>query len=328
MRTLIIAAEDFGYRCTSHLLEMGAAVDAIFTARPEAFFQKMAVGMDPSHYLPFESLASQYEVPIYLIGNINHENNVQKIRDIQPDLIAVMGWSQMIRKPILDIPPLGVIGFHPTPLPKRRGRAPINWAIIDGISETAQTMFYYTEGADDGDIIAQRKMPIEHDDTCKTLYDRGTDLALEILAENFPLLAQGAAPRVPQDHSLATYTPGRKPEDGLIDWAAKTESTYNLVRAVTKPYPGAFTFWEDKKLIIWQAAAHPADASPSHRPGDVVECSEDSGLVVKTGDGAIRVLQVQFQGRDISAFSFATAEGITENSRFSNSESMESLSSG
>ena len=179
MSTVVIGTEKFGVRCTQRLLEIGVDVAAIFTMGRNTFFEKMAVSMEPSHFRSFESLSSEFGVPIHYVRDINQEEQVQKLRDIQPDIIAVFAWSQIIKRPILDIPPKGVIGFHDSLLPKRRGGAPVNWAIIDGLMTTGQTLFYYTEKVDAGDIIAQREITIEPEATCDTLSDKGADSALE-----------------------------------------------------------------------------------------------------------------------------------------------------
>jgi methionyl-tRNA formyltransferase/UDP-4-amino-4-deoxy-L-arabinose formyltransferase/UDP-glucuronic acid dehydrogenase (UDP-4-keto-hexauronic acid decarboxylating) len=172
------------------------------------------------------------------------------VRSINPDLICVASWSYIIPPEMLELPTIGTIGFHYSMLPERRGGAPLNWAIIDGLKETGITLFYMDEGIDSGDIIAQRAFSIDENDTVKELLDKIEVIAPDLLAENIGGIENGTANRVRQDESLATYTTRRRPEDGEIDWSKTEREIYDFVRALAPPYPCAFTTVGNRKLVV------------------------------------------------------------------------------
>ena len=211
-----------------------------------------------------------------------------------------------MKRELLEIPSKGCIGLHPTLLPERRGGAPINWPIIDGLSKSAVTFLYLDEGLDSGDIIVQRKFEISLEDTTKTILQKITDIAVQLIKGYYPLLAEGKALRKPQDHSKATYTRRRRPEDGFIDWKRTSLSIYNWVRALTTPFPGAFTYWEGKKVIIWESQL-PKGYKPRFKvqPGEVLDILDQKGIIVATADSCILVKDVNTDGENMTGDEFA-----------------------
>jgi methionyl-tRNA formyltransferase len=159
----------------------------------------------------------------------------------------------MIPKKILNIAGKGAAGIHASMLPKGRGNAPLVWALINGESATGITFFYFSDGVDDGDIIGQREILIIEDETIKTLLDKVETESKSLLLECIPLIAENKIKAWAQDDSAATYYPKRTPDDGLIDWNMSSKEISRFIRAQTKPYPGAFTIIENKKVIIWDA---------------------------------------------------------------------------
>lgn len=246
MRIVYIGAERSGLLCLKALLEMRENVVGVFT-KHESFASSMV------DFVPFDDLMARTNIPFFEVNDINRQDNVDKVRQLAPDLICIISWSWIIGKGILEIPPKGCIGIHWSLLPKRRGGAPINWAIIDGLTKSGITLFYYTEKLDAGDIIAQKKFDIDFEDTSKTVLDKVVDLSANILKENIGLIREGVAPRIPQKEEEATYTKRRKPEDGLIDWSKPAIEIYNWIRALTYPYPCAFTIIDGKKIVIPEA---------------------------------------------------------------------------
>jgi methionyl-tRNA formyltransferase len=200
----------------------------------------------------------------------------------------------LIRDELLMLPPLGFIGMHPTMLPTGRGRAPIPWAIILGLKETGTTWFYVDPGADTGDILIQQKVPVLDTDTSSTLGARTDDVAAELLVKALPLLACNRAPRIKQDQSAATVWPRRRPEDGIIDWSRDAGALCRWVRALTHPYPGAFTYLTGRKLWIWSAER--ASVPLAGAPGEVLAV-DHRGALVATGKGLLNVTHVQWEGR-------------------------------
>jgi methionyl-tRNA formyltransferase len=178
---------------------------------------------------------------------------IKTIQAWGPDFGLAIGWYYMVPRVVRDLFPLGIAGMHASLLPKYRGGSPLVWAIINGEAKTGVTLFYFDDGVDTGEIISQVEIKITRDDTIKTVYEKATQISRDILREYIPLIRQGIAPRIPQDHRVATQFPQRKPEDGLLDWSKSAEEIQNFIRAQTKPYPGAFTFVQGKKVIIWDA---------------------------------------------------------------------------
>jgi methionyl-tRNA formyltransferase len=198
----------------------------------------------------------------------------------------------MIKAPILALPRLGCLNLHGSLLPRYRGRAPVNWVLVHGESETGVTLHYMDEKPDHGEIVGQRRVAVERADTALTLYRKLAVAARGLLDEVLPLLAAGRAPRIPQDHKQSSYFGGRRPEDGRIDWSGPAERAYNLVRAVARPWPGAFTGFRGKKLIVWWGDTVPGPGSQA--PGTLAE--HRGSIAIQTGQGMFVPLRVQLEG--------------------------------
>ena len=191
---------------------------------------------------------------------------VEQIRALRPDLIVVVGFSQIIPPDLLAVPPLGVIGFHSAVLPGRRGASPIIWAIVDGLTETGVTMFYMDEGIDTGDVIDTRSFPIEPTDEAADVLANADDATIELLRSHLSGVLDGTAPRVPQEEGRSTYTRRRGPADGEIDWSQPAQDIVNQVRALAPPYPTAHTFGGDGvPIMIERARVAPELALPEPR---------------------------------------------------------------
>jgi methionyl-tRNA formyltransferase len=195
---------------------------------------------------------------------------------------------------LLALPSLGFIGMHPTMLPVGRGRAPIPWAIILGLKETGVTWFYVDPGADTGDILVQQSVPVLDSDTSSTLGARTDDVAAQLLCKALPLLANDHAPRIKQDESAVTVWPRRKPEDGVMDWSRDAGALCRWIRALTHPYPGAFTHLTGRKLWVWSAERVILPLAGA--PGEVLAVDQ-RGAIVSTGKGLLNLTHVQWEGR-------------------------------
>ncbi|WP_273500297.1 methionyl-tRNA formyltransferase [Paracoccus sphaerophysae] len=209
------------------------------------------------------------------------------LRELAPDLVMAIGWSQLLGPELRAIPRLGVLGFHPAPLPRMRGRAVIPWQILTGQRQGGATLFWIGEGIDDGPIAAQAVFPIDPDEiTARALYDRAV---AEMAALLPPLLADLAAGRMPaavQDHDQATMCARRRPQDGRIDWTAAGTRIERLVRAVGEPYPGATTTLADGTPVrVNRARLHPREGYFVGLPGQVQQVG-DGVATVMCGDGA------------------------------------------
>ena len=250
------------------------------------------------------NISEQHEIPLYKIKNTNTPETAQLIKEINPEVIFVIGWTRLVSAEILAIPKYGCIGMHASLLPKYRGRAPVNWALINNEKLTGNTMILLDDGVDTGDILLQRSISITLADTCGTLYDKVADAGREMIRESIPHLQKGELSRTPQNHDQATVMPKRTPEDGLIDWTKPALELFNWVRALTHPYPGAFTYYQSKKLFIWDAQiAHfslqecNSELLKNTVPGMVISTAD--GITVSTGEGEILSLRaLNFEDSD------------------------------
>ena len=195
-------------------------------------------------------LACEKGIPVYAPDNINHPIWIERIKAINPDIAFSFYYRNMLKPEILEIPRLGCFNLHGSLLPKYRGRVPINWALINGETETGVTLHAMTPRADDGDIVDHEQIDIEKADTAKTLSLKAAAASKALLTRILPRIKNEDIPRTPQDESLATYFGGRCPADGEIDWSKSAKDIRNLVRAVTRPYPGAFSFLGDRKCYF------------------------------------------------------------------------------
>ena len=283
MKCVVLGYHNMGCAGIEALLDAGFEISAVFTHRD-----------NPSENIWFDSVAecaSRHNIPAFAPEDINHPVWVNRIKAMEPDFIFSFYYRSLIKADLLAVPSKGCINLHGSLLPKYRGRVPINWAIINGEKETGVTLHYMTEKADAGDIISQKKIEITGCDTAKTVFDKAVAAAKEMLAETLPLIRDGKAPRIPQNHDAATVFRGRTPADGEINWAKSAVEVNNLIRAVTKPYPGAFSFLGDRKCFIWSAKV--LDSNNGMAPGTVISSNP---LVIACKEGAIEVLSAEFEG--------------------------------
>jgi methionyl-tRNA formyltransferase len=286
-----------GFRSLEHLLRRGERISAIFTLRDD-LAAKTSGAMD------FDEIAERHGIPLVKVRNINDPESAERIRTCAPDLVLVIGWTQLVKAEILRAPRYGCIGFHASLLPQYRGRAPINWALINGETKTGNTMMLLEEGVDDGDILAQREIPIGIEDTCATLYEKVAETEFDMLDEVLPLIRAGRMPRRRQDSSRVSVMPKRRPEDGLIDWGRPARRLYDWVRALTHPYPGAFTHLDGRRVFVWKAALG-GEAATTLEPGEVAVTG--AHLIAGTGEGNIHLERVQADGEsELPGLEFAT----------------------
>lgn len=228
---------------------------------------------------------------------VGHQCWTQFWNSMSLDLMLVVSWRYMIPPEVYRRPRLGTFVFHDSLLPEYRGFSPTVWAIINGENHTGATLFEIAEGVDEGDIVDQQVVPIGPDDIISAVMERVTQTYLTLLKRNLDSLINGTAPRIPQDHSRATYTCKRLPEDSHIDWSAPSTNIYNLIRAVTFPYSGAYTYLSGQKLYIWNAKrVINGRRYIANIPGRIVEIRPGEGVVVLTGNGSILLTQVQKEG--------------------------------
>lgn len=243
-------------------------------------------------YADLTPLARAAGARIVHAAKVNDDDVVQAVIAAEPDVTLVVGWSQICRQPFVSAARIGTIGFHPSLLPRMRGRAVIPWTILEAVGETGSTLFWIDDGLDTGDILLQTAFAVPADATARWLYSRHLQNLATMIPQALRALAAGSAPRRPQDHSDASWCARRTAEDGRIDWRLPAADVLRLVRAVGDPYPGAFTEAGADRFYIEDAA--PADGLGKRLigfPGQI-QRAEATSFVVLCGDGeAVRVLR-------------------------------------
>jgi methionyl-tRNA formyltransferase len=285
MRAVVCAYGEIGAASLETLLELGVDV-ALVVTHDDA----------PGEQIWFRSvadLARRAGVQTIAPANANAPEPLAVVAAAAPDFLFSFYFRHMMKKPLLEIAKRGALNLHGSLLPRFRGRAPVNWALIEGETETGLTLHYMDEKPDHGDIVAQRAVAIARDDSALTLTRKMADAARELLRDAIPKLAAGTAPRIAQDHTRSTYYGGRRPEDGAIDWSAPAERVRNLVRAVTDPWPGAFTSLRGRTLAIWWAESVPLDVA---RPPGELFLAAGGAPCVATGDGALALVRLGWSG--------------------------------
>jgi methionyl-tRNA formyltransferase len=283
MRLVWVSFDVMGRDCLEAAAEAGAEVAAVVT---------LPGPIDPnrSGQCSFEEIAARLGAQLIETADVNAPDTIAAIREADSDLIFVVGWSQLVMDEFIGLPRHGVFGMHPTLLPRHRGRAAIPWAILSGLAKTGVTLFQIADvTADSGPIVGQVEVPIEHDETATTLYEKVTTAHLDLVREFVPKLVDGTAERTPQDTRRASSWPKRTPVDGIIDWETRAPYLYDWVRAHTRPYPGAFTYLGEDKLVVWRA--RPAELEEEAPAGTVVAL--DGGPVVACGEGGLVLEEVE-----------------------------------
>lgn len=279
-KIVLFAYSEVGCLCLEELIKKGANAAAVFTHND-----------DPGEEIWFRSvraIAGKKGIPVHTPQKLGAQET-DYLRSLKPELILSCYYRALIPKAVLDMPRLGAYNIHGALLPKYRGRACVNWAVLNGEKETGATLHVMTERADRGDIVDQERVPIEFTDTAYDVFMKVAEAARLILARRLSELEAGTAPRRPQDEAEATYFGRRRPEDGEIDWDKSAVEIYNLIRAVTHPFPGAFTALAGKKYYIWKARPLEGSAAPS-------KIVSDNPPVVGTGCGLLEILRLQPEG--------------------------------
>jgi methionyl-tRNA formyltransferase len=251
------------------------------------------VGIATKSSSPFNSdhsdladLAVKHNIPYQYVRDINAPHMVDWIESLRPDVIFCLGWSFLMKEHILNVPKKGVVGYHPAELPHNKGRHPQIWAMVLGLEYTASTFFLMDQGADTGDIISQSKIKIEFEDNAKSVYEKLIKTAKIQLIEILIKLNYDSLTKIPQDKNIGNHWRKRSKEDGRIDWRMRTIDIYNLVRALSFPYPGAHFDFHGNEVKVWQCIPYEHDVPKNYEPGKILG-NENGEIIVKTGDSAI-----------------------------------------
>ena len=280
MKAVVLAYRDLGCAGLETLLEAGVEVLAVFTHRDDSASPVAASVAD---------LATSRGLLVYAPDDINHPMWVNRIRALAPDVLFAFSYGRLVQQEILDIPPLGCLNVHPSLLPRYRGLSPVSRALLNGETTTGVTLHFMGAGKEDGDIVAQRSIQIADTDDLRSLSDKAVQATREILRATLPALQKGNVTRRAQDSSAATTYGPLKEADYEIKWSESSSSVRNAIRALTKPFCGAFTFRGDTRCFVWSARAE-ADTASSERPGTVLSVDP---LRIACGDGALEILSGQ-----------------------------------
>lgn len=282
MRIVFIGSVDFSRRALERLLARGANIVGVCTLRESSF---------NSDYCDLGIISDINNIPYVYASDLNAPEQIHWIRNLRPDIIFCFGWSKLLKRELLDIPPMGVVGFHPSALPKNRGRHPLIWALVLGLKETGVTFFFMDEGADTGDILSQQRIIIDDEDDAGSLYEKVAALALNQIDSFLPLLVSRTFPRNKQDNSIANTWRKRGRADGLIDWRMSAKCIHNLVRGLTKPYVGASFVAHGQEIKVWKSVVVNCNF-PNAEPGKVL-MKDGAQVVVKCGEQAISLLDTE-----------------------------------
>lgn len=283
---VVFAYSDIGYECLDLLLARGERIRVVFTHED-----------DPGETRWFRSvaeLAERHGILVRFDEPRPGSEAARLVATLAPDLIFSFYYRRMIAMQVLAAATRGAFNMHGSLLPRYRGKAPVNWAVLNGERQAGVTLHHMAARADAGDIVDQEAVPIGPEDTAYDVMRRLVPAARRLLDRQIAALKAGTAPRHPQDEAQATYFGGRKPDDGRIDWRQPAHRVVNLVRAVAKPYPGAFTEVQGRRLMVWKA--RPADAGSGH-PGEVLSLSP---LRVAAGEGAVELTEAAWSDGNAS----------------------------
>lgn len=285
MRVVFVTHNELGLACLDELVDLGADIHAVFT-RSE--IEEVADQTDLSAFCERE------DVPLHRVESVNQRKVKEEIVEYNPELLFVVGWSQLVDEEVLSIPSMTALGMHPAPLPRGRGRAPIAWSLIKGLDETALSFFHLHKEADAGDLVGHEPVPIADEDDAATLYEKVVEAGRTLIRRHYPTFESGSVPRTPQDESHATWWPKREPHHGLINWTDTPRDVYNWIRGQSDPYPGAFSYLDDRKVMIW-AANPPANKNSFVRPGEIAY-TDGEVLGVGAWEGIVELTEVEPEG--------------------------------
>lgn len=284
MKIFFIGTVEFSKCALAKLIEMKTQIAGVATKADSPF------NADFADLIP---LCKKTNIPYRFVDNINDRDVIDWINSLHPDVIFCFGWSELLKRELLHLAPMGVVGFHPAALPKNRGRHPIIWSLVLGLEETASTFFFMDEGADSGDILSRKFIKIAYQDDAQSLYTKIIGIALGQIEKFVPKLKNGTYKRMPQDHSMANTWRKRTKDDGKIDFRMSSYSIYNLVRALAKPYIGAHVVYKEKECKVWKSK-EVSNKAFNLEPGKIV-LVKNNIITVKTGDAAVELIEHDFE---------------------------------
>ena len=284
MKIVFVGTVEFSKRILQKLIELDALVVGVCTKENSKF---------NSDFANLRPLCEKNKIPFKLVDDINSMDNYNWIKSLNPDIIFCFGWSYILKKEILTLAPMGVLGFHPSKLPKNRGRHPLIWALALGLKQSSSTFFFMDEGVDSGEILSQKNFDILSTDDAQTLYNKMVNLALLQIEEFLPQLKNKNFQTTRQNEKISSTWRKRVKSDGLVDFRMTSNAIYNLVRALTKPYMGAHIKYNGEEIIVWNVEIiH--NIQDNLENGKILDIN-DNKIIVKTYDSAVKIIQHEFK---------------------------------
>ena len=317
MRLLFLGTSPFAVPCLQRLLtEPAHEILAVVTQpdRPHGRGGKAAAS-------PVKDAAQGAGLTVFQPEKVRAKEFVQTVRDLAPDVLVVAAFGQIIPQRMLDIPPFGGINVHGSLLPRWRGAAPMQYALMAGDPETGVTTMQMSAGLDTGDILLKAALPLDDVENLGALEPKLAELGAGLLLDTLTRLEQGDCPRMEQDEALVTLAPSLPPDIGALDWTRPARDLHNLIRGVT-PRPGAFGVWQGRRLKVWQSEVAPDAGGEGATPG-MVQNVDARGITVGTGEGALRLLQVQPESKArMAADAWARGARVSAGQRFDAADSV------
>jgi len=284
VRVVLIGSVEFSLKALEKLIAINVNLVGVCTKESSVF---------NSDFVDLKPICGINQIPCLHVDDINSIKSIEWVKNLNPDVIFCFGWSSLIKKEVLSIAPMGVVGYHPAKLPKNRGRHPLIWALALGLEKSASTFFFMDEGADTGDILSQVDFEITYQDNARSLYDKVSDIALIQIEEFVPALEEGVYTRVKQNEKESNSWRKRSQLDGEIDFRMNSCSIYNLTRALTRPYVGAHIKYNDTNYSVWKVKESD-DFQENIESGKVLKVVDDV-FTVKSYDGAIEIIEHDFK---------------------------------
>jgi len=301
IRTVFMGTPEFALDTFQGLIDFGLNLVGTYTQpdRPKGRGKKLAAP-------PVKELAQKYAIPVFQPQKLRAPDVVEELKALQPDLIVVVAYGQILPKTVLEIPQYGCINVHASLLPKYRGAAPINKSIVDGETETGVTTMYMDVGLDTGDMLVKRSLPIGENETAGELHDRLALIGREAMEETLQRICDGTLVAEKQDDELTCYAPMMKKEDGLIDWTQPAATVHNLIRGLD-PWPGAYTHLDGEVLKV---SATKVEADLSGKPGEILS-TDKTGVRVACGEGGLVIDGLQLPGKKrLTAVNFLSGKPL------------------
>jgi methionyl-tRNA formyltransferase len=287
MNVLFMGTPDFAVGTLQAIIDEGHEIIGVMTQPDKPKGRGKAV-----LHTPVKELALQYKLPVYQPVKVKEQEVIQGIREMNPDVIVVVAFGQIIPKEIIEMPRYGCINVHASLLPKYRGAAPIQWAVINGEKESGVTTMRMDEGLDTGDMILKKTVPLDKKETGGSLFEKLSKEGASLLIRTLKELEEGTASYEPQSESTTSYASMLKKQMGHIDFNREAVVIERLIRGLN-PWPSAFAYLHGKTLKIW--AADVLEEEYSGKPGEVI--GTEDGLYIKTGKGALKVTELQLEGK-------------------------------